>query len=298
MFASPSFASFTVVYAKYCTGDSWTGDNATVATYSGANVYFRGRRLLDALLASLMPRGLSAAPQVLVSGCSAGGLSAYAHVDFIASTLPPTTIVLGLADAMFALEYSSWPGPNTTTYLTGMFEFVASNWRLGGGASPLNAACLAHYGAANGVRCMWGATVARFVSTPMMVVNSKYDTWQRASIMGFNATDCPATVSRAGAITLCTPAHADMQAFWVAYSDKMMDALAQLPPHFGAFLTNCPAHCETGVGWSNPSKGTVATLGEAVAAWWKGAVAHVKDPNWEAPRFVADDADGCLVVTR
>jgi hypothetical protein len=303
LFASEPFANFTVAYAKYCTGDSWTADNATVAVVNNTKVYFRGRRLLDALLQSLMPRGLATAPQVLVSGCSAGGLSAYTHVDYIASTLPSTTVVLGLADAMFALEHTSWPGPNTTTYLTGMFEFVASNFNLAanatGSASPGNAACLAHFGAANAVRCMWGATVARFVQTPMMVVNSKYDTWQEASIMGFDSHDCPATVdAKTGAITLCTlPEHANMTAFWVAYGDAMLDALAQLPPRFGAFITNCPAHCQTGNGWLNPSRGTVATLGEAVAAWYPQAVAHYQDPAWVAPRFVAEDADDCLVVT-
>ena len=292
LFASPPFAAFTVVYAKYCTGDSWTANNATVSVVSGASLYFRGRPLLDALLADLMPRGLAAAPQVLVAGCSAGALTAYSHVDFIASALPPATVVLALADAMFALEHSSWPGPNTTTYLTAMFEFVASNWDAAG--APVNAPCLAHFGAADRVRCLWGATAARFVATPTLVVNSKYDTWQEQSILGFNTTDCPATVSPAGAISLCTPAHADMQAFWVAYGDALTGALAQLPPRHGAFITNCPTHCQTGRGWGNPSAGATATLGQAVAAWYPAAVAHARDPAWVAPRFVAGDADECV----
>jgi len=297
LFASAPFASFTVVYAKYCTGDSWTGDNATApVARGGARVFFRGRRLLDALLAALMPRGLAAAPQVLVAGCSAGALTALAHVDYIASRLPPSTVVLGLADAMFALEHTAWPGPNTTTYVVGMFDFVASNWdRAAGAAPPANAACLAHFGA-DAVHCLWGATAARFVATPTMIVNSRYDTWQELSIVGLNKTDCPATVSPTGAIELCTPAHADMAAFWVAYGGALTDALARLPPRFGAFITNCPAHCETGVGWANPSAAGGATLGEAVAAWWPAAVAHARDPAWAAPRFVAGGEDGCVVA--
>jgi hypothetical protein len=294
LFSSTPFASFTIIYAKYCTGDSWTADNKTVSVVSGASVYFRGRRLLDALLAALMPRGLASAPHVLVAGCSAGALTAYTHIDYIASTLPPSTIVLGLADAMFALETSAFPGPNTTTYVVGMFDFVASNWDVAG--PPVNAACLAHFGAAARVHCLYGATAARFVTTPMLIVNSKYDTWQEVSIMGLNKTACPASVSPAGAITLCTPAHADMQAFWVAYGDALTAALQALPPRFGAFITNCPAHCETGIGWLNPSRGTAATLGEAVEAWWPAAVAHARDPSWAAPRFVADDTDGCVVA--
>lgn len=292
LFASAPFTSFTIAYIKYCTGDSWTADNATVAVVNGSSVYFRGRRLLDALLDDLMPRGLSSSPQVLVAGCSAGGLSAYTHVDYIASRVPPPAVVLGLADAMFALERTAWPGPNTTTYVVQMFEFVASNWNPSG--APVNAPCLAHFGASGRVHCLWGATAARFVATPMMVVNSKYDTWQEKSILGLDTTACPATVSREGVITLCTPAHADMAAFWVAYGDALTAALAALPPRFGAFITNCPAHCETGNGWGNPSTGAVATLGQAVAAWYPEAVAHSRDPAWAAPRFVANDADQCV----
>lgn len=292
LFASAPFDAFTIIYVKYCSGDSFTANNATAAVYNGSSIFFRGRRLLDALLADLMPRGLAAAPQVLVAGCSAGALTAYTHVDFIASTLPPTTVVLGLADAMFALERTAWPGPNTTTYVVGMFEFVASNWDPTG--APVNAPCLAHFGAADRVRCLWGATAARFVATPMFIINSKFDTWQQLSIVGLNKTDCPATVSPTGVITLCTPEHADMTAFWVAYGDDLTAALAALPPHFGAFITNCPAHCETGNGWNNPSHGKAATLGEAVAAWYPAAVAHVRDPTWAAPRFVANDADECV----
>ena len=291
LFASPPFASFTVVYAKYCDGGSWTGDNATVPVVKGASLFFRGRRLLDALLAALAP-GLARAPQVLVAGCSAGALTAYTHVDYIASTLPHA-LVLGLADAMFALEVSSWPGPNTQTYVAGMFDFVASNWDPAS-ARPVNAACLAHFGAAGRVHCLYGATAARFVATPTLIVNSKYDTWQEVSIMGLNKTDCPATVSPAGVITLCTPAHKDMAAFWVRYGDEMVAALAQLPPRFGAFLTNCPAHCETGTGWANPAAGT--TLGEAVTAWYAAAVVHARDPAWVAPRVVAGDAEGCAAA--
>jgi hypothetical protein len=97
----------------YCDGGSWAG-NAVVAV-NGTKVYYRGRLLLDALLDELMKDayGMNKASTVLYSGCSAGGLTAYIHTDYVASrvhNLTPTARVLGLADAMFSLEHDSVNG--------------------------------------------------------------------------------------------------------------------------------------------------------------------------------------------
>ena len=40
-----------------------------------------------------------------------------------------------------------------------------------------------------GWRCMFGAAVAPYVQTPVIVVNSKYDTWQGKQIIGAGACD-------------------------------------------------------------------------------------------------------------
>lgn len=42
-------------------------------------IYFRGHRILDAILNALFKRGLKEATQVLLTGCSAGGLATYLH---------------------------------------------------------------------------------------------------------------------------------------------------------------------------------------------------------------------------
>ena len=65
--------AFTVVYAKYCDGSSLTGDRADPVMVGGNAsqvIYYRGRRVLDALLDDLLDNmGLAAADTLLYAGC-------------------------------------------------------------------------------------------------------------------------------------------------------------------------------------------------------------------------------------
>ena len=96
------FASCNCVYLPYCDGGSFSGhrvapwpDGAAVRmttmfttpdnTLSGQRLHFRGLANLDATLDDLAEtHGLGHATEVLVTGSSAGGLSAVLHVDRIA----------------------------------------------------------------------------------------------------------------------------------------------------------------------------------------------------------------------
>ena len=165
-------------------GGSWAGFNSTPTFFNNTRIHYMGRPLLDALFADLMAhRGLASASAVLYAGCSAGGLTAYMHLDHLRAVLPPSTRLLGLADAMFALHVPAFPGPGHETYLEGMMQhcFFAKN-----SSASVNQACLAHYGYAAGNECFYGGQVAPFVETPMFVVNSKFDTWQEASVVGIS----------------------------------------------------------------------------------------------------------------
>ena len=122
------------------------------------------------------------------------------------------------------------------------------------------AGCLAAHGPADAWKCLFGANVAPFVKTPIFVLNSKYDTFQGPAIIGANDT-----------ITKVTPA---VRKFWVAYGQEMVTNISTLPPQHGAFLTNCPAHCQTGAhhsqhsdyAWTNVTI-KAQTMGSAFATW-------------------------------
>ena len=80
LFLTPPFLEATLVYALYCDGGSWAGD-ATEPVVVAAEpdsrapsrtIYYRGRRLLDALYSHLLDAGLAQASELLFAGCSAG----------------------------------------------------------------------------------------------------------------------------------------------------------------------------------------------------------------------------------
>eukprot|EP00966_Prymnesium_polylepis_P063037 1463027-Prymnesium_polylepis.1 len=77
---NPDFCQFNRVYLKYCDGNSFSGNRADPVYVAGPTsgkspkpLYFRGRRILDAVLDTLAADyGLRTATDVLLTGCSAG----------------------------------------------------------------------------------------------------------------------------------------------------------------------------------------------------------------------------------
>ena len=255
LWATAPFDGFTVVYAMYCDGGSWAGN--TTGVVGNTTLHYRGRPLLDALLETLLEMGLKSASQLLYAGCSAGALTTYLHADYVRSKVPSSVATLALADAMFALDHVAFDG---RPHYSGVMQWVYEGM---GCAASVNAACLAHYGDADGWRCMLGALAAPFVQTPLFILNSKYDTWQEAAIVGLRCTppDC---------------ANATQEAFWVSYGRSMVRALDAVPARHAAFLMNCPAHCQTGTGgdWGTRRVGNT-TNADAVAQWWHATVGTI-----------------------
>eukprot|EP00038_Savillea_parva_P019872 m.29423 g.29423 ORF g.29423 m.29423 type:complete len:420 (-) comp4592_c0_seq2:309-1568(-) len=259
LFVTPPFDKYTVVYAMYCDGGSWSANAEKPVSVQvhpnqpNQTIYYRGRRLLDAMINHLLEeQGLKDATNLLYSGCSAGGLTTYLHTDYVAGLMPPTIKTLALADAMFAVEHNSF---NRGPLYPDRMSWGYTAWNS---SASVNQACLASYGAENGYKCMFGANAAAFVKTPLFVLNSKYDTWQEKAIIGVNCT-----------IKECPP---DEQKFWSAYSDIMVSKAQALPPQHGVFLGNCPNHCQTGIpSWESVTIDGVA-MGEAVTTWYNDRV--------------------------
>jgi hypothetical protein len=125
-----------------------------------------------------------------------------------------------------------------------------------------------------GWRCMFGSSVAPYVQTPTFVLNSKYDTWQAAQIIGAGAFNCSTEIA-----SCPTP----IKTFWVDYSNKMISLLDALPARHGAYLHNCQSHCQTGPGpWTTDTiNGTY--MGKAVASWYAAALQGTQE---SIPRHV------------
>jgi hypothetical protein len=96
---NPNFYNWNLAYLKYCDGASFAGNVSSPVTYNGTTVYFRGLRILMAIFEDVLGRGLKSATEVIITGCSAGGLATFAHIDYIRSRLPTAAYVRGLIDA-------------------------------------------------------------------------------------------------------------------------------------------------------------------------------------------------------
>jgi hypothetical protein len=290
------FDTFNIVYAKYCDGSSFTGDVWAPVSTGKSTIYYRGRRILDALFDELLAtHGLNAATELLFSGCSAGALTTYVHADYVSArmkTSAPAATTVALADAMFSLHHDD-VNHNSANYYTRQFTWGYTAWNS---SASINQVCRAAHSNESWV-CFHGAVAAQFVQTPLFIANSKYDTWQARGVLSLNITECKGVVESDGTVQLCTNTSADSIAeenFWVQYGDDMVTALSLVPKHHSAFLTNCPTHCQTGGSdWRHPAfPGT--RLDAAVKQWYPQAIAHASDRSWVAPRWIAKDGDKCV----
>ena len=113
---NPDFYNWTHVYLMYTSSDVWSGDRK--ASAETGDFYFRGKRILTAVLEDLMDPtlihgpNLSLATEVLFGGVSAGAQGVKQNIDLVAQILSPVP-VRGIDDSNFfplptdpaALEY-------------------------------------------------------------------------------------------------------------------------------------------------------------------------------------------------
>ncbi|RLN17378.1 hypothetical protein C2845_PM02G20700 [Panicum miliaceum] len=89
MDSTSDFYNWNRVKLRYCDGGSFSGDSEYK---NGSSVlYFRGQRIWDAIITDLLQKGLAKAKNVLLSGCSAGGLATFFHCDSLKERLGGAT---------------------------------------------------------------------------------------------------------------------------------------------------------------------------------------------------------------
>jgi len=158
--ANPLMKDWTFVYLPYCDGGSFTGDATS------GNLYFQGLKIRQATSASLKATvGFDKATDIVVGGCSAGGLAAYLHVDWWASQAPRAK-ARGLPDSGFFLDgnYNRDGKPDYEGRMNNMYNFMNSK----AGISP---ACTS----AIGYKCLFAYHLYPFIKTPVLALNSAFD---------------------------------------------------------------------------------------------------------------------------
>ena len=256
---NPAFCNATMVHINYCDGGSFAGYRA--APSSGGSpamdLYFRGASIFDAAVASLLARGMSSAREIVLKGCSAGGLATWLHADYFHEQMQsraPGARVVAVPDAGFFLNHTSTAGGQSYGPL---YRWVAETMNT----SQVDAGCLAAHGADALAACFLAENTLPHVSSPIFATQDLVDSWQMANIY---QEPCIANLSA------CTPAQvADMN----RYRSDMLALLAPLTGSAsnGAYLSSCVQHCHQNIDsvWTQELVET-QTVQQTFLRWWTG----------------------------
>ena len=279
---NPLLASWTHVFLVYCDGAYFSGSNATPTHVGDTILHFRGRDIFLATLAELSDaHGLGdASSDVMLGGCSAGGIATLAHADWAARALAASPV------GAEAARFSAFPISGfylDVDYFTSQkaFPFLQSNV-----SEVLPQACLTVH-AAQPHKCLVGEVNAPYLESAVFAWQSKFDADQLAT--SFPPPGC--------ADAACADPYARRM---VA---SLHSTLWQNRSANGGFLEGCWQHC-----WDTPDpRDTVAQIAmpdgvtplQALASWYARTPSdngHRKR-TWEqtAPTFPCRNC--CSVVT-
>eukprot|EP00252_Welwitschia_mirabilis_P010442 TRINITY_DN23710_c0_g1_i1.p1 TRINITY_DN23710_c0_g1~~TRINITY_DN23710_c0_g1_i1.p1 ORF type:complete len:267 (+),score=33.71 TRINITY_DN23710_c0_g1_i1:406-1206(+) len=229
-----------------------------------SGLYFRGTRIWRAMIHDLLEKGLNRSEQALLSGCSAGGLAVFLHCDDFRELMPSTTKVKCLSDAGFFLNAKDISGNyriRTFYNQTVTLQEVGKN---------LPRTCTSFY--SDPVMCFFPQYLYPYITTPMFVLNSAYDTWQIHNILVPSAADPDGTWSECKkTFSHCTEAQIEKM---TEYRGLMLDALASvmMSRTSGMFIDSCIIHCQSEITnfWYAPPFTTIRnkTMAEVVSNWY------------------------------
>ena len=215
------FASWTTVYWAYCDGSSFTSRAAPRPYNSTLTLHFGGLATLEAGLSALAASaGLAAATDVVVSGSSAGGLSAFLHVDHIAAALPAASVV-AMPDAGF---FPAQPAADGSYVWTQQYEQLVALYNISA-AEQINAACFEATPTALLWTCLLASSFYARIASPVFMLQSVVDWAQLASWAGL-----PPACLAAPLTGNCSAAQLAVIRGWTTVLQGAINASAALAP--------------------------------------------------------------------
>jgi len=224
---NPLMYNWNAVELRYCDGASLSGDKETPTVVGGTTLHFRGRAILDAEIKSLLnDRGMDKATDVVVSGCSAGGLATFLHCDHWAAAIANATKsaakVVCMPDSGFFLDEDR--APTYGSKMRNVYNFQQSS------AAGLNEACVAaHKSTGDPEKCIFAQWTSAHIKTPTFPLQSVYDSWQTGNVMGNG--------------------DAKTQNEFGKNVTSLVHQLFLTQPQHGIFLDSCHHHCGA---WNGP----------------------------------------------
>jgi len=175
------FFDWTMVYIRYCDGASFSGRRQSPLP-GQKKLFSRGNFILEAVIDELKKPGgiLSSPSHVVVRGSSAGGLSALLHAHQFKSALPEWTKMAGISDAGFFPALFRKLDKCSNSFVSYFKQIYAYSEALG----SLPESCTMTKSDNLKYQCMFAEHIIPHIKVPVLVINSRYDTWHVGSMLG------------------------------------------------------------------------------------------------------------------
>ena len=266
---NPTFCGAHFVYLKYCDGTYFSGDVESVSV-NGTLMYFRGKAIREAVFDSVLrTTSLASATEVVLTGTSAGGLSALLHADTIGDWILKNvgrSVKYGvIPNSGFPLLQNNVLGEtHIQDQLKGVFD--TSHARSG-----INAECVRRTGD-DAWKCMFPEYLYPHTRARIFLIHSEVDTNHihcHFLTHGCNAapgySECH--LSEEGGPQCPRHLFGPIRGYQRAFRATALAATAHSPRN-GAYLHSCFTHC----GDCRPKLLVNGTrLSDAVSRWWRSA---------------------------
>ena len=276
------FSDFGIAYARYCDGGSFSGTMTTpdIALNGTPPLYYAGKHNLDGVLGDLVAsHGVGGYREVILSGCSAGGMACFIHCDYVADWFKKENASIDvrcICDAGVFLDVPTVTGAGDV--MRQRFYDLADRMQT---KPSLSADCVAKED--NWRECMFSATALKYTKTPLFSMNSMYNfaEWEMLAPKTDQSfppdttappADWAACWPGTGGLTLksyatCnTTQRAIIAAHLATFKKALAPATSRGTPH-GAWLSSCPGmHCQAGFATTVLVNGT--SVGDAAARWY------------------------------
>lgn len=205
---NPMMYNWNTVTVKYCDGGSYASDTDT--THNGVKLYFRGKNNREATIKTLLSMGMKDANEVVISGCSAGGLGIYLGIDAISGIIRQHSTngsmkIRGMADSGFFLDYTSdsnyrmkkQSDDRGEAIINGILDYgtaMRNVFTFMNVSSGANQECINYYRKSGNygenkkhqpeAACMFAENLVPFIKTPTFAVQPRFDQWQIWHVIG------------------------------------------------------------------------------------------------------------------
>merc|ERR1712188_16545 len=232
-------------------------------------------------------KGFDSAKSVLLTGCSAGGLTTFLHGDYVGSVLPKSVTKYGVmpGSGYFLLVDTV---ENKPVYPNEM-EY---GYNMQNASSSLSQQCQEAFGGDEAWKCIFAQEAYRFMKSPTFILNSAHDSWQTGCI--FTSEPVPDNSTQNGSCgsapgwSQCyskLDCSADQVETLNEYADHLVNTVTSTGTYSadgnGAFIHSCYNHCGfASTSFWNGVEIDGVKMNEAAGNWWNGIDSHHLPCTW------------------